>query len=118
VLGAITAADLGIAFLLRARVFARTTLRLLMQSAGMLALAGAAWRASAVGHAVAATAGVAVATLAVGLIAASAGPRRDSDDPPYAARAADIAEYFVLVALVPLALGVLGAFGWARGLAG
>ena len=121
VLGAITAADLGIAFLLRARVFARTALKLLMQTAGMLALAGAAWRASAAAHthsAVATTAGIAVATLVVGLIAASVGPKPQTDDPPYAARAADVSEYFVLTALVPLALGVLGAFGWARGLAG
>ncbi|NUP48777.1 MAG: type VII secretion integral membrane protein EccD, partial [Catenulispora sp.] len=49
---------------------------------------------------------------------AAAGPRRRSDDPPYAARAADICEYFVLAALIPLALGVLGTFGWARGLGG
>ncbi|WP_370380113.1 type VII secretion integral membrane protein EccD [Catenulispora sp. GAS73] len=121
VLGAIAAADLGLAFLLRARVFARTALKLLMQTAGMLALAGAAWRASAAAHthsAVATTAGIAVATLVVGLIAASVGPKPQTDDPPYAARAADISEYFVLTALVPLALGVLGAFGWARGLAG
>ncbi|WP_194921133.1 type VII secretion integral membrane protein EccD [Catenulispora rubra] len=122
VLGTIAAADLGIAFLLRARVFARTALRLLMQATGMLALAGGAWRASAVGHThgttVATTAGIAVATLVVGLIAASVGPKPQTDDPPYAARAADISEYFVLMALVPLALGVLGAFGWARGLAG
>jgi hypothetical protein len=120
-LGAIAAADLGIAFLLRARVFARTALKLLMQTAGMLALAGAAWRASSAAHthsAVATTAGIALATLVVGLIAASVGPKPQSDDPPYAARAADIAEYFVLIALVPLALGVLGAFGWARGLGG
>ncbi|WP_370349284.1 type VII secretion integral membrane protein EccD [Catenulispora sp. EB89] len=120
-LGAIAAADLGVAFLLRARVFARTALRLLMQTAGMLALAGAAWRASAAAHthsAVATTAGIAVATLVIGLIAASVGPKPQTDDPPYAARAADISEYFVLIALVPLALGVLGAFGWARGLAG
>jgi len=118
VLGAIAAADLGIAFLLRARVFARTALRLLMQSIGMLAMAGAAWRASAVGHTIGVTAGIAVATLLVGLIAASVGPKPQTDDPPYAARAADIAEYFVLAALVPLALGVVGVFGWARGLAG
>ncbi|MEY9933715.1 type VII secretion integral membrane protein EccD [Catenulispora sp. GP43] len=122
VLGALAAADLGLAFLLRARVFARTALRLLMQSIGMLALAGGAWRAAATGHAhtgtVGVTAGIAVATVLIGLIAASVGPARQSDDPPYAARAADIAEYFVLIALVPLALGVLGAFGWARGLAG
>ena len=122
VLGAIAAADLGIAFLLRARVFARTALRLLMQSIGMLALAGGAWRASAAGHThtsgVGVTAGIAVATLVIGLIAASVGPKEQTDDPPYAARAADIAEYFVLAALVPLALGVVGVFGWARGLAG
>jgi type VII secretion integral membrane protein EccD len=118
VLGAVTAADLGVAFLLRARVFARASLRLLMQTTGMLALAGAAWRAAATGHAVATTAGIAVGTLVIGVIAAAVGPGRESDDPPYAARAADIAEYFVLAALVPTALGVLGAFGWARGLAG
>ncbi|ACU77298.1 secretion protein snm4 [Catenulispora acidiphila DSM 44928] len=120
VLGAIAAADLGIAFLLRARVFARTTLRLLLQSIGMLALAGGAWRAAAVAHthAVGVTAGIAVGTLVIGMIAASIGPKPQSDDPPYAARAADVAEYFVLTALVPLALGVIGVFGWARGLAG
>jgi hypothetical protein len=84
----------------------------------MLALAAAAWRAAVTGHAVATTAGIAAGTLVIGLIAASVGPRRQSDDPPYAARAADIAEYFVLTALVPLAIGVLGAFGWARGLGG
>jgi hypothetical protein len=93
-----------------------------MQSTGMLALAGAAWRASAVGHthtsSVGVTAGIAIATLVIGLIAASVGPKEQTDDPPYAARAADIAEYFVLAALVPLALGVIGVFGWARGLAG
>lgn len=117
-LGAAAAADLGVAYLLRARVFARTAPRLLLQTTGMLALAGAGWRAAASAHSMAATAGVAAGALMVGLIAASVGPRRRGDDPPYAARAADIAEYFVLAALVPLALGVLGVFGWARGLGG
>ncbi|WP_344661948.1 type VII secretion integral membrane protein EccD, partial [Catenulispora subtropica] len=67
VLGAIAAADLGVAYLLRARVFARTPLRLLLQTVGMLALAAAAWRAAAVGHAVATPAAVAAAALVVGL---------------------------------------------------
>jgi type VII secretion integral membrane protein EccD len=37
---------------------------------------------------------------------------------PYWGRIGDIAEYIVAIAILPLTLGLLGVFGWARSLAG
>jgi type VII secretion integral membrane protein EccD len=109
------AADLGLALLLRARSFARTPLRLLTRAAGVLAVAVTAWlRATASGSWQALA--IAAAGLVLGIVLTAAAPRADRDRPPYAARAADVLEYLVVGALIPLALAVVGVFGWARGI--
>jgi len=72
--------------------------------------AGAAWPAPA-GATVAA---LGAAALAAALAHAMPGRRLL----PYWGRLADIAEYAAAIAVLPLTLGVLGAFGWARALGG
>lgn len=64
--------------------------------------------------------GVVVVPLVLAAVLAIAlGVRLPRQKPtPFWGRAADIVDLFLVVALIPLALGLLDVYGWARGLAG
>ncbi|MGW0431204.1 type VII secretion integral membrane protein EccD [Micromonospora sp. NPDC003197] len=109
---------LAVAYLLRARLFPTVRHRLPMLACGLIGLValavgqastmadpGSAWYAVALG-------GAALGAVAVGLRTAN---RRPS---VYLARAADLLDVLLLLAVVPLACGVLGLYAAMRGVAG
>lgn len=65
-------------------------------------------------------AGIVLAVLAVvtGTLLVTGSARRDERESPYRGRLADIAETLTAIAVVPLAIGVMGGYEFARGLAG
>ncbi|GGL56142.1 type VII secretion integral membrane protein EccD [Planomonospora parontospora] len=113
-----TALVLAAVLVMRARVFQGLGQRLWLTLGGVAGLA-----VFAVGQAVAGS-GAAAITVVVALLWAAAVPAglglwlpagRPS---PFWGRAGDIIEVLLVVALFPLALGVLDVYAWVRGLAG
>jgi type VII secretion integral membrane protein EccD len=106
--GALLAGVVGLAFLLRARLFLTVRHRLPLLAAGTAVLG-----LLALEHATGVGAAVALAVAAV--LIAVAGNRTPS---PYLGRAGDLLDLACVVAAVPLACVILGLFGLARGLGG
>ncbi len=124
------------ALLLRARLFPSVAVRWPLLLAGALGLAFTGWRLVPGGTAVARTVVAALVVAAVVALLSTAADGRsvstaaDGRSPasvvgpgyrpasPYLARVLDLADIIVVVALAPVALAVLGLYGWARGLAG
>lgn len=111
---------LASALLLRARMFRGRAQKLWMLVPGVFGLSvlalGAALRFDSQVYLLA---GILAPTLVVSGIAVGVGmwlPKNRLT--PFWGRAGDIIEILLVVALVPLALGVAGVFEWARGLAG
>jgi type VII secretion integral membrane protein EccD len=115
VLGALA----GTALLLRARLFPTVATRLPLLGAGLLGLAVAGSAGLATTGAAARLAAVASALGAVAVLlgVATAAYRRRPGS-PYLARAADLLDVVTVIALAPVACGVLDLYAWMRGLAG
>ncbi|GAA1873157.1 type VII secretion integral membrane protein EccD [Actinomadura bangladeshensis] len=118
-LGPTTASVISVLVLLRSRLFRSRAQRLNLLVPGVLGIAavvvGQAWDASAAGL-------VAGAILPLVLVAGTftgVGLWLPGHRPsPFWSRAGDILEMFLLIALIPLALGECGLFAYMRGLAG
>ncbi|MFD0890965.1 type VII secretion integral membrane protein EccD, partial [Streptosporangium algeriense] len=112
-----TSATLSLTLLMRARVFQGTGQRLWLLLSGAFGLAVLAFSRALAGGGVALA--VAMGLLCVALVPAGMGLWLQSGKPsPFWGRAADILEIILIVALFPLALGVLDLYTWIRGLAG
>ncbi|MER7129965.1 type VII secretion integral membrane protein EccD [Streptosporangium saharense] len=112
-----TSVTLSLTLLMRARVFQGTGQRLWLLLSGVFGLAVLAFSRAVTGGGVALA--VAMGLLCVALVPASMGLWLHSSKPsPFWGRAADILEIVLIVALFPLALGVLDIYTWIRGLAG
>jgi type VII secretion integral membrane protein EccD len=105
------------ALLLRARLFPAVAARLPLLGAGVLGLAGTAWRVlTSAGYAWSlALSGLALVAVVVLLTTAATAGRRPGS--PYLARLADILDIATVVALAPVACAVLNLYAWVRGLA-
>jgi type VII secretion integral membrane protein EccD len=108
------------ALLLRARLFPSVAARLPLLVGGLIGLAMTA-------AAVAASSGSATRLIGVGLAfvavvsllgTAATAHRRRAGSSPYLGRLADIIDVTTVVALAPVACGVLDLYSWVRGLAG
>jgi len=118
-LGPVTAAVISVLLLLRSRLFRGRVQRLAllvpgMAGLGVLALA-LSWEASPLTMAVGALLPLVAATILVVGVGLWLPGHRPS---PFWNRAGDILEMFLLIALIPLALGECGLFAYMRGLAG
>lgn len=118
-LGPVTAAVISVLLLLRSRLFRSRAQRLNLLVPGMLGLAVLAiarsWDASPVEMA----AGALLPLVVVAVIVVGVGLWLPTHRPsPFWGRAGDILEIFLLIALIPLALGACGLFAYMRGLAG
>ncbi|MEV8633396.1 type VII secretion integral membrane protein EccD [Streptosporangium sp. NPDC051023] len=114
-----TALTLSLTLIMRARVFQGTGQRLWLLISGLFGLAVVAVsRTLAMGVGGAALA-VTMGLLCVASLSAGIGLWLPSGKPsPFWGRAGDIVEILLIVALFPLALGVLDVYSWVRGLAG
>ncbi|MBX6385164.1 MAG: type VII secretion integral membrane protein EccD [Microbispora sp.] len=113
-----TAATLALALAMRARVFAGVVQRLWLI---LSAAAGAVALAFALGTGAQAIAEVAVAigVLWTALLVLGLGLWLPTGKPsPFWGRAADVLDVLLIVALIPLTLGVLDLYAWVRGLSG
>lgn len=117
-IAAVMSAVLAFAQLMRARVFQGVGQRLWLLLTG---LGGLGALAVAVGVAVGGVTSVAVVLglLWTAMIVVGLGVWLPTGRPsPFWGRAADIVEWLLIAALVPLALGALDVYAWVRGLAG
>ncbi len=115
--GQALAAVVGLALLLRARLFRTVGQRLPLLVAGLgclLAVPVGVLLTSTSPATVAAVAGPALLGAAMAAVIAGRRTRR----PPALARAAEIADVALTIAVVPLVAAVLGAFAFVRGLGG
>ncbi|MEV7009918.1 type VII secretion integral membrane protein EccD [Streptosporangium sp. NPDC051022] len=116
---AATALTLSLTLVMRARVFQGTGQRLWLLTSGLAGLA-----VLAISRALGAGGGGVAIAVAMGLLCAAVIPAAmglwlPSGRPsPFWGRAGDIVEVLLIVALFPLALGVLDVYSWVRGLAG
>ncbi|MFS2295692.1 MAG: type VII secretion integral membrane protein EccD [Actinomadura sp.] len=118
-LGPVTAVVISFLMLLRSRLFRSRAQRLNLLVPGMLGLGALAvaqaWDASAAGL----VAGSLIPLVAVAATVVGVGLWLPGHRPsPFWSRAGDILEMFLLIALIPLALGQCGLFAYMRGLAG
>lgn len=114
----VTAATLALALAMRARVFTGIAQRLWMILA---AAAGAAMLTVALGLGAGTVmeVGVAIGVLWTAMFVLGLGLWLPTGRPsPFWGRAGDILDVLLVVALVPLTLGVLDLYSWVRGLAG
>jgi type VII secretion integral membrane protein EccD len=116
-LAPVLAAALACALLLRSRVFRGRAQRLWLLIPGY---GGLIWLAVAVGGPSLRAAGpILLALVVAAAIGVGAGLQRPGHRPsPFWSRAADVADTFLIISLVPLALGVAGVFGVLHGLGG
>ncbi|NUR91619.1 MAG: type VII secretion integral membrane protein EccD, partial [Nonomuraea sp.] len=109
---------LALTQLMRARVFQGVGQRLWLLLVGMAAL-GAVAVAVGVGVGGVTSVAVVLGLLWTAMIVVGMGVWLPNGRPsPFWGRAADILEWALIVALVPLALGVLEVYAWVRGLSG
>jgi hypothetical protein len=106
------------ALLLRARSFPTVRLRVPLLAAGLAGLAalalGPAFDSTTVRLTV-----VAPALLLIAVFTAAAGLTYSRKAPsPYLGRIGDTLDLLLVIAVVPVACGVLGLYGYARGIAG
>ncbi|MGI8679366.1 MAG: type VII secretion integral membrane protein EccD [Jatrophihabitans sp.] len=114
----ILAVVLGVICLLRARLFTGRTQRAALLVSGGLALLGVLVAGTLDLHGSARILGFAVpAAVAAVILFALAVRLPDRRYAPPVARAADILESLLVLSVIPLALGVMGVYGAARGLA-
>lgn len=113
-------AVVGLALVLRARLFFGRTQRLWLLLPGLLGFGLLAFTLSSGNHSQAAKlAGVLLPLLVLAGGVLLGGLRRPDGRPsPYWGRVTDIVEMLVVLSIVPLALAVLGLYGKVRGLAG
>ncbi|MEP6697080.1 MAG: type VII secretion integral membrane protein EccD [Pseudonocardiales bacterium] len=107
------------ALLLRSRYYADRAQRLVLLATGLLgAVAVVGATAAAAGGLAQLLGGLGALLIggATAVVVALAVPGRPPS--PYAARALDIVEIALLVSIIPLAMGVLGAYSYVRGLGG
>ncbi|MEV4381446.1 type VII secretion integral membrane protein EccD [Streptosporangium sp. NPDC049644] len=113
-----TMLPLSLTFLMRARVFQGFGQRLWLMSSGIGGIVLFALSEAVAGGGLMAI-GVTAAVFWVAAIPAGIGLSLPRGKPsPFWGRAGDIVETLLLVALFPLALGVLDVYSWVRGLAG
>jgi type VII secretion integral membrane protein EccD len=110
-LTALTAAVLACAMLLQSRLFRGRAQRLWLLFPGY---AGLSWLAIATGH----VASVAALVVSAGLVVAVGSWLPAHRPSPFWGRAADIVDTLLIVALIPLALGVAGVLSYLHGLNG
>ncbi|MFG1703415.1 type VII secretion integral membrane protein EccD [Nonomuraea sp. M3C6] len=109
---------LSLTQLMRARVFQGVGQRLWLLLAGLGGLAAVAVEIGIVVGGVASVA-VVLGLLWTAMVVVGMGVWLPTGRPsPFWGRAADIVEWLLIVALVPVALGVLDVYAWVRGLAG
>ncbi|MFC4015646.1 type VII secretion integral membrane protein EccD [Nonomuraea purpurea] len=109
---------LSLVLLLRARVFHGLGQRLWLLGTGLAGLVAVAIVLSA-GSGTVAAAAVVMALLWLAMLVVGLGLWLPSGRPsPFWGRAAEIVDVILLIALFPLALGVLEVYTWVRGLAG
>ncbi|GAA3115129.1 type VII secretion integral membrane protein EccD [Streptosporangium carneum] len=114
-----TALTLSLTLALRARVFQGTGQRLWLLVSALVGLAVLAISRTLTAGGGGAALTVAMGLLCVAVVPAGMGLWLPSGRPsPFWGRAADIVEVMLIVALFPLALGVLDVYSWVRGLAG
>jgi ESX secretion system protein EccD len=108
------------ALLLRARLFPAVASRLPLLTGGLVGVALTAAATAAASGSATRLLGVALAFVAVVALLATAATahRRRAGNSPYLGRLADILDVVTVVALAPVACGVLDLFSWVRGLAG
>jgi type VII secretion integral membrane protein EccD len=108
------------ALLLRARLFPSIAARLPMLTSGLVGLALTAAAVAASSGSATRLTGVALACFAVVALLGTAATahRRHVSGSPYLGRLADILDITTVVALAPVACGVLNVYQWIRGLAG
>ncbi|WP_329085331.1 MULTISPECIES: type VII secretion integral membrane protein EccD [unclassified Streptosporangium] len=113
-----TALTLSLICLMRVRVFQGLGQRIWLMATGMTGIVAYAISTAAAGGGPMAV-GVAAGLLLVAAIPAGIGLSLPAGKPsPFWGRAGDIVETLLVVALFPLALGVLDVYSWVRGLAG
>jgi type VII secretion integral membrane protein EccD len=110
-LPALTLAVLGCAIALESRLFRGRVQRLALMAAGY---AGLAWLAVMYGH----VANVAALVVAGGLVVAIGSWLPGHRPSPFWGRAADVVDTLLIVAMIPLALGVADVLTFMRGLHG
>jgi type VII secretion integral membrane protein EccD len=110
----------SVALLLRARLFPALAARLPLLVGGLSGLGCSIWSAMAGAGTGTRLAGVGLAFVAVVvlLVAAAAAPRRRPGGSPYLGRMVDLVDIAAVVALAPVACGVLNLYGWVGGLVG
>jgi type VII secretion integral membrane protein EccD len=109
---------LSLTLVMRARVFSGRGQRMWLFGSGMAGLAMLAFALTFKGGVIGALA-VAICVLWGSLLAVGVGIRLASGTPsPFWGRAGDIVEVVFIVALFPLAAGVLEIYSWVRGLSG
>jgi type VII secretion integral membrane protein EccD len=104
------------ALLLRARLFPSVAARLPLLASGLIGLALTAAAVAASSGSATRLIGVALAFVAVValLSTATTAPRRQGGASPYVGRLGDILDVVTVVALAPVACGVLNLFDWVR----
>ena len=107
----VTLAVLGCAMLLESRLFRGRIQRLALMGAGY---AGLAWLAVMYAHVV----NVAALVVAAGLVVAIGTWLPGHRPSPFWGRAADVVDTLLIVAMIPLALGVAGVLSFLHGLNG
>ncbi|GAA1559592.1 type VII secretion integral membrane protein EccD [Actinomadura kijaniata] len=118
-LGPVTAGVISTLMLLRSRLFRGRIQRLALLVPGVLGLGILALGLAAGGSQIMMVVGALLPVLAIGGTFLGVGLWLPGNRPsPFWGRAADILEMLLMVALVPLALGLCGLFGFMRGLAG
>lgn len=114
----VTMLPLSLTFFMRARVFQGLGQRLWLMIAGIVGVVLFAISEAVAGGGLVAI-GVATGLFWIAAIPAGIGLSLPRGKPsPFWGRAGDIVETLLLVALFPLALGVLDVYSWVRGLAG
>ncbi|RSN14682.1 type VII secretion integral membrane protein EccD [Nonomuraea sp. WAC 01424] len=109
---------LALTQLMRARVFQGVGQRLWLMLVGLAGL-GAVGVAVGIGAGGVASVAVVLGLLWTAMVVVGMGVWLPNGRPsPFWGRAADILEWVLIVALVPLALGALEVYAWVRGLAG
>lgn len=105
--------------ILRARVFGGRPQRIWLLAAGLAGLGPLGLRLALTQRPGVVVGAVVVPLVLAAVLAIALGVRLPQQKPtPFWGRAADIADLALVVALIPLALGLLNVYGWARGLAG
>jgi type VII secretion integral membrane protein EccD len=106
------------ALLLRARLFPSVAARLPMLASGLIGLALTATAVAASSGSATRLIGVALAFVAVVALlgTAATAQRRQGGTSPYVGRLGDLLDVITVVALAPVACGVLNLFDWVRGL--